>query len=116
VRERSERVVRTQAEWERLWAQMRAGAVPVPAAPKIDWQKEMVLALFMGERPTGGYGVAIRSVTYGEKEVVVQYEETSPPPDAITIQVLTQPHAVAVVRRTDLPVRFVAASRTLERS
>lgn len=113
--EKAQQVVRTRAEWERLWAQIRAGEVPPPPAPKIDWTNEMVLALFMGQRPTGGYGVAIQSVEYGTKEIVVRYEETAPPPDAITIQVLTQPWVAAVVKRSNLPVRFVCVSRTIER-
>lgn len=106
VAEPGQRVARTQAEWGQLWTRMSAGQVPPPAAPKVDWKSEMVVALFMGERPTGGFGVAIKSVTYGDKEIVVAYEETAPSPDAITIQALTAPYAVAVVRRGSLPVRF----------
>jgi PrcB C-terminal len=111
VTERSQRVVRTQAEWEKLWAQVHANEVPPAAAPKIDWSREMVLAVFMGERSTGGYRVAIRGVKTGEKEIVVEVEETAPPPDAITVQSLTQPYHLVVVKRSDLPVRFVPAGK-----
>src|SRR5919205_627256 len=68
VSERSQRVVRTQAEWERLWAQLRGNEVPAPPAPKVDWSREMVLAVFMGERNSGGHSVSVRSVTTGDKE------------------------------------------------
>jgi PrcB C-terminal len=111
VTERSQRVVRTQAEWERLWAQVHAVQVPPPAAPKIDWSREMVLAVFMGERNSGGYRVAIRGVKPGEKEIVVEVEEAGPPPGAITTEALTQPYQLVVVKRSDLPVRFVPAGK-----
>jgi hypothetical protein len=116
VTETAQRVARSQAEWDQLWARLTANQVPPPPAPKVNWGKEMVVALFMGERPTGGFGLAVRSVTYGEKEIVVAYEETAPPPDAITIQALTQPYAVAVVKHSTLPVRFVPAGAATQRS
>lgn len=106
VTEAGQRVARTQAEWDQLWARLTANQVPPPAAPKVDWSKEMVVALFMGERPTGGFGISIKSVTYGEREIVVAYAESAPAPDSFTIQALTAPYHVAVVRRSSLPVRF----------
>jgi hypothetical protein len=112
--EAGQRVVRSQAEWEQLWARMSANQVPPQPSPKVDWSKEMVVAYFMGERPTGGFSAAIKSVIYGQKEIVVAYQETAPPPDAVTIQVLTHPYVVAVVKRSSLPVRFTpAGSATL---
>jgi hypothetical protein len=115
VTERSQRVVRTQAEWDKLWAQVHANEVPPPAAPKIDWSREMVLAVFMGERSTGGYRIAFRGLKVGEKEIVAEVEETAPPPDAIAIQSLTQPYHLVVVKRSDLPVRFVPAGKATAR-
>jgi hypothetical protein len=50
-------------------------------------------------------------VKFGEKEIVVSVEESSPPADAITIQVMTQPYHVVVVKRSDLPVRFVTVGK-----
>jgi hypothetical protein len=111
VGDRVQRVIRTQGDWQKLWSQARASETPAPPAPKIDWGREMVIAVFMGERNSGGYGVAIREVKFGEKEIVVSVEESSPPADAITIQVMTQPYHVVVVKRSDLPVRFVAVGK-----
>jgi hypothetical protein len=117
VTEAAQRVVRSQAEWDQLWGQMTANQVPPPPAPKVNWSKEMVIALFMGERPTGGFQTAVKSVTTSAKEILVSYEETAPAPDAVTIQALTQPYTVAVIPRSNLPVRFtLAGSATLRSS
>jgi hypothetical protein len=89
-------VVRTQGEWEALW---RAHDYDKPA-PTVDFSKEMVVAVFMGSRPTGGYGVEITSVAERNGALVVSYRERSPSPGAIAAQVLTFPfHIVAVPRR-----------------
>lgn len=111
VGDRGQRVIRTQAEWQKLWSQVRAPEVPAPPVPKVDWSREMVIAVFMGERSTGGHTVAIRDVKFGAKEIVVSVEESSPDADAITTQVMTQPYALVVVKRSDLPVRFVPVAK-----
>ena len=89
-------VVRSTAEWTALWKSHDFDR-PVP---RIDFDKEMVLAVFMGSRPTGGYAVAITSVAERDGSLVVGYRETSPRPGMMTTQILTFPfHIVAVPKR-----------------
>jgi hypothetical protein len=58
-----------------------------------DFRKEGVLALFMGQRPTAGYGLALHDPTVAIANrvatVVVRVEE--PQPGAMVAQVLTSP-------------------------
>jgi len=96
-------VARTPAEWEALWrAHSGAGRRGAGAeAPNIDFDREMVVAVFSGSRPTGGFSVAIVSATQRDDTLVVAYNETSPQPGAIAAQVLTFPyHIVAVPKHT----------------
>jgi hypothetical protein len=62
-------------------------------SPAIDFAKEGVLAVSMGQRPTAGYGLALQDDTVtiadGVGTVVVRFEE--PAPGAILAQVLTSP-------------------------
>jgi hypothetical protein len=69
----------------------------------------MVLAVFMGEQPTGGYRIEVAGVKTGERELVVQVRSAKPPPGAITTEVLTQPFFLAAVPRSNLVVKFVPA-------
>jgi PrcB C-terminal len=107
----AEKVIRTQQEWTTLWHQTHANQVPAPAAPKVDFTTEMVVAVFMGQRPTGGYAVTIEDVAAGKKEVRVTVREQSPPPDAITAQVITEPYHMVVVKKSALPVKFVRTAK-----
>src|SRR5262245_58513804 len=86
-----ERVVRTAEEWQKLWQEHTAGIQPRPALPKVDFNREMVLAVFMGEQQTGGYSIEIAAVKPGERELTAQVRRTSPPAGAITAQVITHP-------------------------
>src|SRR5262245_19522185 len=89
-------VVRSAAEWTAFW---RTHNFDKPA-PRVDFDKEMVVGVFMGSRPTSGYSVAITDVTERDGSTVVTYTESSPRPGTMSAQVLTFPyHLVAVPKR-----------------
>ena len=89
-------VARTQAEWDELWR------VHKPARPlaAVDFSKEMVVAIFLGTKPTPGYGVTIVSAVEEGGAVRVRYRETSPPPDAIAAQVITYPYQIVAIPKS----------------
>ena len=94
---------RSVEEWSRLWTQ-HAGE---RTRPSVDFSREIVVAVFMGTRPTGGFGVEIVRVRQEGVALVVSYTETRPSPDSVAAQVLTSPfHIVAVPRGTTTDVKF----------
>jgi protease stability complex PrcB-like protein len=95
-------VARTAAEWTALWKQHDSDK----PAPAVDFSREMVLAVFMGSRPTAGYSVEITSVDARDGGIVVSYHETAPPRDAITAQILTSPYYMVAVSGHKGEVRF----------
>jgi hypothetical protein len=111
VTKAADRVIRTPAEWTAMWRESHSNQVPPPAAPRVDFDREMVLAVFMGERPTGGHAITIEDVAFGDKEIRVTVWEQSPPPDALTTQAFTQPFHIVVVKKSALPVKFVRTAK-----
>ncbi len=100
-------VVRTDEEWRTLWQQHAAGR-PVPA---VDFKQNMVLAVFLGSRPSGGYGVAITGVRSEAGGLVVEWAETRPAPGTSAVTVMTAPSHLVSVPRQDGPVRFEKVER-----
>jgi len=86
---------RTAAEWEALW-RLHGGERTRPA---VDFGKEMVVAVFMGSRPTAGFSVEIVGTRVDGSALVVQYREKRPAADAFVAQVLTMPYHIAAVPR-----------------
>ena len=85
--------IRRLTEWEDLWAEHSA----TDERPAVDWERELVVGLFMGRRMTGGFGVEIQGTEVRRETLVVRYRETAPAPGAVTVQMLTSPyHLVAV--------------------
>lgn len=120
-------VIRDQDAWQRIYKMISGGN----SVPKLDFSRYMVIAVFTGEKMTGGYEVNIlraeemdgmeimeHSMGRGGDQVgplaqirrkifVVEYEEVSPGPDSFVTMAITSPYHVKVVRRNDLPVIFV---------
>jgi len=95
-------LVRTDAEWTKLWQQHAANR----PRPQVDFSKEMVVGLFMG-RPSAGFSTAVISATAGNGALMVRYSETMPSARAVSAQVLTFPfHLVAIPKATVTDVKF----------
>lgn len=95
------RMAKTPAEWDALWKQ--AGREPPRA---LDSTRELAVAVFLGERRTGGYTVEIASAEVKAGKFVIAWREYTPAPDMMVTQALTQPWTIAVLARTELPVVF----------
>src|SRR6266516_6410732 len=93
-------VVRKQAGWTDLWARHTSNQQPAPPLPDVDFTREMVIAVFLGDKPTGGYGVEITRVDESRKAVFVYVHQTSPAPGDTVIQTITQPHHIIAVARS----------------
>ena len=94
--------VRSAAEWGALWKENGARA-PLPA---VDFSREMVVGVFVGTRPTAGYGVEIVRAIGNSSSLIVEYVETAPSRDTITAQVLTAPYHLAAIPKRDGTVVF----------
>jgi hypothetical protein len=107
VDEAKQVLVRTDAEWTKLWAQHN----PDRPKPAIDFSREMVVGVFMGSRPNAGFSTAIISATAGNGVLIVKYSETMPTPGLVSAQILTFPyHLVAIPKATVTSVKFEKAA------
>jgi hypothetical protein len=95
-------VARTVAEWNALW---RLHAPDRPQ-PKVDFEREMVAAVFMGSRPTAGFAINIVGTKEDAGALVVQYRETQPARGLLSAQVITSAYAIVALPRRDGAVRF----------
>ncbi len=107
IAEAAQIVVRDQAEWASLWQKHSSVDANPPAPPAIDFGKELVAAVFLGQKPTGGYAVEIVSVERSNGQLTVGLRETSPAPGAIATQAFTQAfHIVRIAIEGTPAVRF----------
>ena len=99
--------IRTVQEWETLWTSIN----PTQPAPAVPFATEAVAAVFLGERPSGGYRVNITGTRRDGTALVIEYTERAPGPGDIVTQALTSPFHIVRVPRHDGAVSFSRISR-----
>jgi len=104
------RAVSDSGLWRDLWFAMTANRIEPPDPPEVDFSRETVVVLILGERPTGGYAVTIAAVVERRDEVEVVIDVITPEADAIVTQALTTPYYVAAIPVAAKPVRFTGES------
>ena len=97
-------VARSPAEWEALW---KAHATARPA-PAVDFSSEMVAAVFLGARPSGGFGVEITGARLDGETLVIHYVEQRPGRRDVVTQMLTSPFHIVRLPHHPGAVRFEA--------
>jgi protease stability complex PrcB-like protein len=85
-------VIRDANSWADFWSELGTGD-----RPDVDFTKAVVVAVAAGQRPSGGYEIAVDHVSQTDGELTVQVLETSPGPNCITSSSPTQPADVVVV-------------------
>lgn len=87
-------VARSQAEWAAAWRDHEGPGDP-PAVEGVDFANSVVVGLFAGQRPTGGFRVVPGTVNRGGREIyAVGYEVVSPGEGCMVSQALTSPFLV----------------------
>ncbi|HSE86928.1 MAG TPA: protease complex subunit PrcB family protein, partial [Candidatus Binatia bacterium] len=71
-------VIRNQAEWNAFWKRHSSTDTNPPPAPIIDFNREMVVGIFLGEKSTGGYEVEIVRAERRDSSLYFYYREKSP--------------------------------------
>jgi hypothetical protein len=97
IRSSQRLVITDDGQWERFWADAHATVSPIPARPDVDLRQQVLIAVALGERPSGGFVIHIdsaRAATDGREVFLTKYRPGS---RCGTTGALTQPiHVVSV--------------------
>ena len=85
-------IIRDANAWGAFWSELGVGE-----RPAVDFTRNVVVAVAAGQRPTGGYEIAVDRVRQVNGELTVEVLETTPGPNCTTTTSLTQPVDVIVV-------------------
>jgi hypothetical protein len=96
-------MARSEEQWHRLMSEMEERGelvlVPAPPPPRINWKNQNVIVISLGQIPTNGYGVEIRSVGRKARTALLDICVTMPS-DPLRPQVLTFPYHMVQVAKT----------------
>ena len=115
----SQLVIASNEEWVDLWQQHSSnqssldiynGFVTPSPVPEVDFTQEQVVAVFAGEKPTGGYSIEVISVETINSILVITVKHSQPAPENNVAAVITHPyHIIKIPRMTVEKVVFKQA-------
>lgn len=92
-----------------LWARAFTNLDPAPARPRVDFEREFVVAAALGERRSGGFGIEVAGASAAEGGIAAEILTISPGRNCVLTDALTQPLDIVKVPRPTaraVPVRF----------
>lgn len=104
--QKGELVIRNEQQWADLWRDLHGQRSSRPAPPVIDFEKEMILAVLMGQQPTGGYAIEVTQIVTLSGQVIVKVLQTAPSEGTPVTLMLSSPYCIVKLGRIDKPVRF----------
>jgi hypothetical protein len=105
VRDMRNVVVKDKDTWARLWAE-HAGMSRT--LPEVDFGKQMVIGVFLGNRANGCYATRIDTVSTDGKKISVRHTDSVPGPGVLCTLNVPSPAELVAVGRSDLPVEFAS--------
>jgi hypothetical protein len=89
--------IETEQQFLTIWRVMHENRAELPPLPEVDFATQIVLAVFAGRRPTGGYEPEILRVEVEGETLLAYYRIIAPDPDDIVSQVITTPYVMVTV-------------------
>lgn len=104
IRERRRLVIQDDSALAQFWSELAVG----DERPKVDFSRELVIAVASGQQPTGGFSIAVEQASQKQGELTIRVVETGPGRNCVTTSELTQPvEVVAAPQREPRSWSFV---------
>lgn len=102
-------LITDEAGWNRHWRSHASTQVPAPAAPAVDFSQSSLLAVYMGEKMTGGYSLEVLEVKLENSVLTARVRQIAPGPGDMVTMALTQPYQIIRLPRVaaDTQVKIV---------
>lgn len=107
-------IIKDIQTWQEAWEAHASIRLPRPELPNIDFTEKLVIAVFNGERSTGGYTLEIDKIERMDDKIRVYICKQKPGPGLMVTQAFTQPHHIIEIEKSDLPIEFVYIEREIK--
>ncbi|MBT8309341.1 MAG: protease complex subunit PrcB family protein, partial [Bacteroidia bacterium] len=95
------RVITNNKELHEAYGIINRFRRPGLPVPEIDFEKYNVVAIFLGERSSGGYSAEISSISSVKNDLVINVKENRPNPDENQVTAICQPFCFVKIPKPD---------------
>lgn len=104
-------VIQNIEDWQRVWNQHQQCFVPQCPPSEVDFSEATVVAVFMGECPTTGYGIEVKEIIDTGLTVVIKVEKAYPDKNCVVGEALTHPYHIVKTGKISKQVIFQTFER-----
>lgn len=87
-------IIVEQEEWSRLWNLLTDRIFPKPELPTVDFEKESLIAVFQGQKGSGGYSIEIIEVQKIGNMITIFINESEPGSSCNTTSAMSEPYHI----------------------
>ncbi len=98
--------IHNQADFDAMWNKAFAGQSGAPDKPVVDFSKDMVLAVFIGEQPSGGFRIRIGKIDASGPTIEVTIVGIQPGQNCRHPQTSSEPFLIATFPSSTKTVNF----------
>lgn len=99
------RVVKEKEGLKEIYEYLNENRSPSLLMPNIDFDEDIIVALFMGEKNYGGFKISVDHIEENAKEIIIHVKETAPSGKFATM-VITQPYCIFKIKQTAKEIVF----------
>lgn len=92
---------------EKIYDDLNLNQDPNYEVPDIDFNAELVIVFFMGEKNTGGYSISVKDINETNEYVFINYQEKGPKPTDMVTMVITQPYCIIKTKKPSKELQFI---------
>lgn len=101
LKEEENRVITNEKGLQEAYGIINRFRRPGLPVPEVDFDKYMIVAIFLGERNTGGHSAEVSSVSLDKGNLVVNIKEHRPSPGDNTTTAICQPFCFVKISKPD---------------
>ncbi len=99
-------VIKDETTLNEIYKLINKNKSPGIKIPIINFEKETVLVLFLGEKSSGGHSISVEQILDENEKVTVKYKVTLPKLGEMVTTVMTQPYCIIKIPKTLKEVVF----------
>ncbi|MBX9877971.1 MAG: protease complex subunit PrcB family protein [Candidatus Obscuribacterales bacterium] len=94
ITETGAHTIRNKADWQKFWERHSLNRQD---APKVDFRRNLVVGIFLGQQRTGGYSIEVDRIEDTGYDLLIYTKTTGP--EGLTIQSFTQPFCFITMKK-----------------
>lgn len=104
--EKKEQIITNQTDFEKSWNIALVNYLERNPVPTIDFEKNQVILITMGEQTSGGYTLKTDSVTNIKTGIAINATAKKPGASCMTTSVMTYPYQMISIPKTNQKIEF----------